>query len=71
MNKKIWTCKVGEVEVGKLSFGADAAMRKAVKEAYFDLTGEYPVFVFSGWGGELTDSERAIVDLDKIEIKEK
>jgi len=37
-------------------------MRAAVIHAYYELTGEYPDFVFSGWGDTLTDSEQAALE---------
>jgi hypothetical protein len=63
---KIWSCKIGEVDEAKLRAaypegGADAPMRDAVREAYRQLTGEYPAFLFSGWGAELDEHERAAV----------
>lgn len=57
---KIWFCKIGEV--GSVSKGADAPMRQAVIAAYKELTGADPSFLFSGWGAELTESERAVVE---------
>jgi hypothetical protein len=59
---KIWTCKVGEVSSDLLPKGADLPMRKAVARAYLEITGQEPDFIFSGWGGELTENERAVVD---------
>lgn len=64
---KIWTCKIGEVDVAKLrevhpGSGADGPMRDAVEGAYKELTGEEPTFTFSGWGGELNEAERATVE---------
>ncbi|MBV2180939.1 MAG: hypothetical protein KUL86_06845 [Castellaniella sp.] len=57
---KIWQCKIGEsVSVPN---GADAPMREAVARAYKELTGEEPTFIFSGWGAELTEPERAVVE---------
>ena len=56
---KIWTCKIGEVD--NVSDGADLPMRLAIKRAYYELTGQYPVFLFSGWAGQLTEIERAEV----------
>ena len=64
MNKKIWACKIGEVDASKLPPGADLPMRQAIKEAYFRITGEYPQFLFSGWGAELDDIERGIISAD-------
>lgn len=57
---KIWTCKIGEVE--GVPFGADAPMRQAVVRAYREITGRDPEFCFSGWGGELDECERAVVE---------
>jgi hypothetical protein len=37
-------------------------MRRAVKEAYRRLTGKEPEFLFTGWGGRLTGSERDYVE---------
>jgi hypothetical protein len=37
-------------------------MRQAVEKAYRELTGEDPEFIFSGWGGRLDESERAVVE---------
>ena len=55
----IWFCKIGE-NTGPLPSGADAPMRAAIREAYLRLTGHEPDFIFSGWGGELTEGERAV-----------
>lgn len=56
----IWYCKIGE---GRPQVnGADFPMRMAVREAYADITGQAPDFIFSGWGASLTESERAVVE---------
>mgnify|MGYP000846790213 FL=1 len=60
MPTKIWYCKVGEV--ASVPVAADPPMREAVENAYYAITGEYPTFVFSGWGAELTEPERAVVE---------
>lgn len=62
MTKKIWACKIGEVDAEKLPPGSDGPMRRAIELAYNELTGESPEFIFSGWGGELTEGERAVVE---------
>lgn len=62
MKMKIWECKIGEVDAARLPRGSDAPMRQAVQRAYRELTGEWPEFTFSGWGGELTEAERAVVE---------
>lgn len=57
---KIWFCKVGEVE--SVEKAGDGPMRQAVQDAYLLLTGRRPDFLFSGWGGELEECERAVVE---------
>jgi hypothetical protein len=59
---KIWECKIGECEDEVLPFGADYPMRKAIEKAYREITGRDPEFLFSGWGAELTEGERAVVE---------
>ena len=65
MSKNIWFCKIGEKFEGELPSGADWPMRKAVQDAYFALTGTEAEFVFSGWGGELTEGERKSADNER------
>ena len=62
MKDAIWTCKIGETERSKLPMGADYPMRVAIARAYKEITGEEPKFLFSGWGGSLTESERNVVE---------
>jgi len=57
---KIWSCKIGETN--DLPHGADLPMRIAIAEAYTRITGKTPDFIFSGWGAELTEAERAVVE---------
>lgn len=60
---KIWTCKIGECHDDVMPSGSDVLMRAAVSQAYRAITGgAEPVFNFSGWGGRLTESERAVVE---------
>ncbi|MCK5600722.1 hypothetical protein KAR91_02565 [Candidatus Pacearchaeota archaeon] len=61
---RIWGCKIGGVDESKLSEGADAPMRKAVRKAYLELTGEEDAFCFAGWGAELDPIEQEILDGD-------
>ena len=61
-NRGIWTCKIGEVDRAKLPSGSDNYMRDALVDVYESLVGERPTFIFSGWGGELTEPERAVVE---------
>ncbi len=58
----LWSCRIGEVEEDTLVLGADAPMREAVRKAYVELTGKEPKFIFSGWGEELSDVERDVVE---------
>lgn len=60
--KNIWVCKIGDVDGRYVPDGGDLPMRSAVQHAYFKLTGQQPVFIFSGWAGKLTESERKVVD---------
>jgi hypothetical protein len=64
---KIWSCKIGECEESDLLrdgkyYGADGPMRKAIAEAYRQVTGKEPNFIFSGWGAQLEEIERAVVE---------
>ena len=59
---KIWQCKIGEIDAKKLPDGADQPMRMAVRQAYIEITGEEPKFIFSGWAAKLTPAERECVD---------
>lgn len=60
MPERIWTCKIGAAE--SVPPGGDFPMREAIARAYRELTGSDPEFIFSGWGGELTEGERACVE---------
>ena len=59
---KIWTCKIGGITGQPLPYGADWPMRQALAQAYREITGRDAEFCFSGWGGELTESERAVIE---------
>lgn len=61
--RRIWTCKIGETR--NVPSGGDLPMREIVEAGYFALTGERPKFLFSGWGAELTESERAVHENSK------
>lgn len=58
--KKVWYCKIGEAHL--YIDGADAPMREAVSREYERLTGVKADFIFSGWGAELEERERAVVE---------
>lgn len=62
VSEKVWTCKIGAVADHELPAGADAPMRQAVEDAFRLLTAVEPEFCFSGWGGALTEAERAVVE---------
>jgi hypothetical protein len=59
---KIWFCKIGEIDADRLPDAADWPMRKAIAAAYLKITGQPDDFIFSGWDGELTELQRAIVE---------
>lgn len=61
---RIWECKIGETDSPEIGAGKgmDLPMREAIAEAYERITGEQPTFIFSGWGGQLTISERCVVE---------
>ncbi len=57
---KIWSCKIGEVAESRVPQDGDGPMREAVEKAYLELTGRDCKFNFSGWGTELTETERYV-----------
>lgn len=59
---RTWSCRIGEVEADQLPDEADAVMRAAVIVAYENLTGRETAFIFSGWGYQLPEWERAVVE---------
>jgi hypothetical protein len=72
MRKQIWECKIGEVDWEKIPKDSDLPMRVAVQNAYHELTGEWPDFVFSGWGAELDEGEKKfLIDTDPEKQKER
>ena len=58
----VWECKIGRCDDVDIPDGADSPMRNAVERAYFELTGKMPDFVFSGWGGSLTETEEQAIN---------
>jgi hypothetical protein len=65
MGMKIWQCKIGEASPGEGLFhggGCDAPMRQAVRDAFIEIVGREPDYIFSGWDASLTNGERAVVD---------
>lgn len=63
--KKAWSCKIGHIDEEQLPDGSDALLREAVARAYRELTGQYPTFLFSGWGAKLSDEENEVVERQK------
>ena len=59
----VWQCKIGILGNLKLPPGSDFPMRRAVERAFFEVTGVHAEFIFSGWGGELSEEERKVVKL--------
>ena len=59
---KIWSCKIGECDETDVPPGGDLPMRLAIEIAYTQVTGKEPTFLFSGWGAELEEAERAVVE---------
>lgn len=59
--ERVWYCKIGGF-VKELPEGADWPLRQAVQDAFARATGQHAEYAFTGWGGELTPVERAIVN---------
>ncbi|MDN5849112.1 MAG: hypothetical protein L0H63_05660 [Nitrococcus sp.] len=59
----LWACLIGDVDEAHLPRVADSPMRKAVAAEYRRLTGQAPTFIYSGWDGELRETEREAVDI--------
>lgn len=59
--ESIWSCKIGGTGCD-LPGGADNQMRDAVADAFREVTGVEAQFIFSGWGEELTEEERAALE---------
>jgi hypothetical protein len=56
---EVWTCKIGGRGTEPPA-GADFHMRRAIEIAYLELTGKWPDFIFSGWGGSLDAIETEV-----------
>lgn len=69
--RHIWFCKAIIDTEKPLSFGADTPPRLAVRNAIYEMFGEYPQTIFSGFGCyKLTKSEEKFVNKRLKEIKE-
>jgi len=53
----VWSCKIGVIGDLDLPPGSDLPMRRAVEDAFFNLTGKHAGFNFSGWGAQLDEGE--------------
>lgn len=62
MPERIWWCKIGTLDGRIEPDGADLPMRNAVRGRFYDLMGAYPDFIFSGWGGHLSATQRTIAN---------
>lgn len=64
--KECWTCTIGEINSEEFRKngpqGADLPMRDAIAKAYREVTGQECNFIFSGWGHELPEKYRAVVE---------
>lgn len=60
----IWECKIGLKPGTKvvLPGGCDSPIRAVVSAEFERITGHSADFLFSGWGAELNDGEKAVID---------
>lgn len=58
--ERVYSCKIGGTVA--LEPGAAGRMRNAIEQAYREITGREPEFMFDGWGDTLTEGERAVVE---------
>jgi hypothetical protein len=58
-NEQVWECKIGGAipQEIQLRGSFDLEMRKAVANAYYEITGRTCDYLFSGWNAELTEAE--------------
>jgi len=62
MTRKIWECKIGSININLLPDSADNPMRRAVEKAFLSTVKKESDFCFSGWGGQITESELAAIE---------
>lgn len=67
----VWDCQIGGIDRATLPRGADAPMRKAVEQAFRNLTGKDAEFCFSGWGGKLTRLQLNVVRPDEFPLSDR
>jgi hypothetical protein len=58
----IWTCKMGYANRAELPLGADGDVRKVVEAKFKQMMNRSPEFIFSGWAGQLSEGELAVVE---------
>ena len=63
--EEIWSCQIGGFITNPIRPGGDWPMRKAIQKAFHDLTGEHAEFCFSGWGSDLDEGYREVVEMDR------
>lgn len=51
----VWECAIGGRDPVTVPPGGDLPMRRAVEQAFFELTGEHAEYTYSGWGRKFTD----------------
>ncbi len=62
MADAVWFCYIGQIDREHLPNGSDQPMRLAVEREYSVVTGDDAQFTFSGWGAELPEKYRAVVE---------
>lgn len=62
MKLRVWSCKIGYAEDSCLAPGSDGPMRDAVESAFKQVTGGDSEFMFSGWDGQLSPGELAVIN---------
>lgn len=64
MAYRVWTCKLVIDDTKPVPMGFDQPPRHAAVAAV-EAAGFHVVSMFSGWGGQLTDIEREVVEEKK------
>jgi len=60
VRKCYWIGIIGETEHGKLPYGGDSPMRKAVEKAFKEVTGHDEEILYSGWSANAKTVERIL-----------
>jgi hypothetical protein len=64
---QIWECKIGQTPACNVPPCADGPMREAIRRAYREITGQEPLFIFSGWNAELNEVQKKCVSDEEPE----